>query len=40
MYFDDMVPYTLKSEDTLKSEGGCVWACKRNDGDVQSDVLA
>ena len=34
MYFDDMVAYALKSE------GGCVWACKKYDGDVQSDVLA
>eukprot|EP00124_Ichthyophonus_hoferi_P001404 Ihof_evm7s72 gene=Ihof_evmTU7s72 len=25
---------------TLKSEGGFVWACKNYDGDVQSDILA
>ena len=24
----------------LKSEGGFVWACKNDDGDVQSDVVA
>ncbi|BFG23905.1 hypothetical protein CerSpe_101790 [Prunus speciosa] len=31
---DDMVAYALKSE------GGCVWACKNYDGGVQSDFLA
>ncbi|GLT37545.1 hypothetical protein SLA2020_118560 [Shorea laevis] len=31
---DDMVAYAVKSE------GGCVWACKNYDGDVQSDLLA
>jgi hypothetical protein len=25
---------------TVKSEGGFVWACKNYDGDVQSDLLA
>ena len=25
---------------TLKSEGGFVWACKNYDGDVQSDIVA
>ena len=29
-----VVPYALKSE------GGCLWACKKYDGDVQSDFLA
>ncbi|RTG79927.1 uncharacterized protein DC041_0007874, partial [Schistosoma bovis] len=31
---DDMVAQTLKSD------GGFVWACKNYDGDVQSDVIA
>ena len=31
---DDMVAQVLKSE------GGCVWACKNYDGDVQSDSVA
>eukprot|EP00894_Picocystis_sp_ML_P002793 jgi/Pico_ML_1/53310/g3879.t1 len=31
---DDMVAQTLKSE------GGFVWACKNYDGDVQSDIVA
>ena len=31
---DDMVAQTIKSE------GGFVWACKNYDGDVQSDLLA
>jgi len=25
---------------TLKSEGGFIWACKNYDGDVQSDIVA
>ena len=31
---DDMVA------NTLKSDGGVVWACKNYDGDVQSDIVA
>lgn len=31
---DDMVAQTMKSE------GGFIWACKNYDGDVQSDSVA
>lgn len=31
---DDMVAQTLKSN------GGFIWACKNYDGDVQSDIVA
>ena len=33
-------PPTHKHAQTLKSDGGFVWACKNYDGDVQSDIVA